>query len=132
MNPVLASVLLLGVFVTVSYAGDDDIKTIGDFLKKFAHINIEEVLQNDRLFQAYHKCFLEQGPCTPEAKEMRNVIPSLVKTACDGCSPDQKKELKKHLDYAKNNRAKEWEELLDKYDPKREILEKFFSSVPDK
>lgn len=78
MNPVLASVLLLGVFVTVSYAGEEEIKTIGDFLKKFAHINIEEVLQNDRLFQAYHKCFLEQGPCTPEAREMRSKLELFV------------------------------------------------------
>nr|AJP61962.1 chemosensory protein [Phenacoccus solenopsis] len=131
-SKIISVFILISVIVTLSYAGEEEIKTIGDFLKKFGNINMEEVLQNDRLFQAYHKCFLEQGPCTPEAREMRNVIPSLVKTACDACTPEQKKEMKKHLDYARHNRAKEWEELLDKYDPKREILEKFLSSVPDK
>ncbi|XKL59761.1 hypothetical protein PGB90_000777 [Kerria lacca] len=123
--------LLFCFLAMFSYADNDEIKTITDFLKKFSHLNMEEILSNERLFQSYHKCFLEVGPCTPEAKEMRAVIPMLVKSACEACTDDQKKELKKHLDYARHNRQKEWDELLDKYDPKRDSLEKFLNSVPN-
>lgn len=58
------------------------------------------------------------------------MIPALVKSACESCTVEQKKEMKKHLDYAKYNKKKEWNELLDKYDPKRESLEKFLASIP--
>lgn len=69
---IFSTLLLLSLTVTFSYASDDEIKSIGDFLKKFSNINVEEIMSNDRLFQAYHKCFMDQGPCTPEARDMKS------------------------------------------------------------
>lgn len=59
-------------------------------------------------------------------------IPALVKTSCESCTLEQKKELKKYLDYARDNRVKEWEEVLNKYDPQHTSLEKFLSGIQDK
>lgn len=58
--------------VTFLYAADNEIKSISDFLKKFSNVNVEEIMSNDRLFQAYHKCFMDQGPCTPDARDMKS------------------------------------------------------------
>jgi hypothetical protein len=51
---------------------ENERKSIKDFLKKFSNVNVEEVLSNERLFQAYHKCFMEEGPCTPDARDMKS------------------------------------------------------------
>ncbi len=59
------------------------------------------------------------------------IIPLLVKSACEACTDEQKKEMKKHLDYARRSKQKEWNELLDKYDPERQSLDKFLASVPE-
>ena len=72
MNRKKLYIFLLGILVSFISADDDEIQSIKDFLKKFSNINMEEILGNDRLFQAYHKCFLEQGPCTPDARDMKS------------------------------------------------------------
>lgn len=53
---------------------DDDHKSIMEYLEKFRHINVIEILSNDRLFSAYYKCFMETGPCTPDARDMRGKL----------------------------------------------------------
>lgn len=47
------------------------------------------------------------------------------------CTAEQKKEIKKHLDYIKQKRPKEWDDLIGKFDPKKDNLEKFLASVPE-
>lgn len=59
------------------------------------------------------------------------IIPTVAKTACDMCTTEQKKELKKHLDYIKQNRPDEWADLIGKFDPTKENLEKFLAAVPE-
>lgn len=62
----------LVAFMTISFTfASDDHKSISAYLEKFSHINVIEILSNDRLFSAYFKCFMETGPCTPDAREMR-------------------------------------------------------------
>ena len=35
-------------------------------------VNIDEVLANKRLLQAYIKCTLDKGRCTPEGRELKS------------------------------------------------------------
>lgn len=41
---------------------------------RFAHINVDEVLGNQRILVAFIKCFLDQGPCTADSKDMKSEL----------------------------------------------------------
>jgi hypothetical protein len=38
---------------------------------KYDNLNIEEILGNKRLLQAYVNCVLDKGKCSPEGKELK-------------------------------------------------------------
>lgn len=67
----IVSLICVVAIVIRNSSAEDDHAKITEFLKKFANLNVEEILSNDRLFQSYHKCFMEVGPCTAEARDMR-------------------------------------------------------------
>lgn len=39
---------------------------------KFDNFDIQPLLENDRILISYSKCFLDQGPCTPDAKDFKS------------------------------------------------------------
>lgn len=39
---------------------------------KYDNINLDELLRNDRLRKNYVKCLLNEGPCTPDAQELKS------------------------------------------------------------
>lgn len=39
---------------------------------KYDNIDLDELLKNDRLRKNYVKCLLNQGPCTPDAQELKS------------------------------------------------------------
>lgn len=42
------------------------------YTTKFGNINLDEVLKNERLLNAYYKCLLDGTGCTPEGEELRS------------------------------------------------------------
>lgn len=41
---------------------------------KYDDFDIQPLLENDRILVGYTKCFLDQGPCTPEAKDFKSKL----------------------------------------------------------
>lgn len=41
------------------------------YTDKYDNIDIQEILSNKRLLQAYIDCLMERGKCTPEGKELK-------------------------------------------------------------
>lgn len=39
---------------------------------RYDDFDIQPLLENDRVLMGYAKCFLDQGPCTPEAKDFKS------------------------------------------------------------
>lgn len=37
----------------------------------FDDINIDEALENERLYRTYFSCFIGEGKCTPDGKEVK-------------------------------------------------------------
>ncbi|KAJ1530496.1 hypothetical protein ONE63_005394 [Megalurothrips usitatus] len=119
-------VALLAVAVVVS--GDVDKYDEG----RFAHIDVDEVLANQRILTSFVKCFLDQGPCTADAREMKRLLPEVIDSLCAKCTDNQKKLMAKAVLHVKNNRPSEWQQLSDKYDPdhtKEVELDKFLSEA---
>ncbi|XP_075165823.1 ejaculatory bulb-specific protein 3-like [Haematobia irritans] len=115
----LCLALAVVAFVTVSVSADDKYTT------KYDNINYKEILGSDRLYENYHKCLVERGPCTPDGRDLKSTIPEALKNACNKCSDKQKKIADEVLQYLKDKRKSQFEELLDKYDPERIYLTKY-------
>jgi hypothetical protein len=41
------------------------------YTTKYDNINLDEILESDRLLDNYIKCLLEKGKCTPEGSELK-------------------------------------------------------------
>lgn len=41
------------------------------YTTKYDNVNIDEILNNDRLVNNYFKCLMETGKCTPEGEEIK-------------------------------------------------------------
>jgi hypothetical protein len=39
---------------------------------KYDDFDIQPLLENDRILMGYTKCFLDEGPCTPDAKDFKS------------------------------------------------------------
>lgn len=38
---------------------------------KYDNVNVDEILNNERLFNSYFKCLMNTGKCTPEGEELK-------------------------------------------------------------
>ena len=42
------------------------------YSSRYDDFDIQPLLENDRILLGYTRCFLDQGPCTPEAKDFKS------------------------------------------------------------
>lgn len=63
----IGSVLLVfSILVAVSYSDDEKYTT------KYDNIDLEQILNSDRLLKNYFECVMERGKCTPDGTELRS------------------------------------------------------------
>lgn len=48
------------------------------YTTKYDNVNIDEILNNDRLVASYFKCLMETGKCTPEGEEIKRECYSIL------------------------------------------------------
>ncbi|KAL1399983.1 hypothetical protein pipiens_002132 [Culex pipiens pipiens] len=95
---------LLIAFALVALVAAQD----STYTNKYDHIDVDEILKSDRLFKNYYNCLIDQGPCTPDATELKQSLPDALENNCSKCTPKQKETGYK-----------------DKYDPERKFVEKY-------
>ncbi|XP_018327654.1 ejaculatory bulb-specific protein 3 [Agrilus planipennis] len=122
-----AIVTLLAVAMAVVYAAPDGVK----FTTKYDNIDLDEILQNERLFNNYFKCLTGEGKCTPDGEELKKDIPEALKNKCGGCSEKQREGAKKVVQFLVKNKPEQFKKLEQLYDPEgnyrrdnKELLEK--------
>uniref|UniRef100_A0A310S9B9 Chemosensory protein 09 n=1 Tax=Chrysomela lapponica TaxID=153811 RepID=A0A310S9B9_CHRLA len=84
---------------------------------KYDNVDVDKILKNDRVLSNYIKCLLEQGPCTPEGRELKKTLPDALANGCEKCNPKQKDTSEKVIKHLVAKKAREWERLVKKYDP---------------
>uniref|UniRef100_A0A8D8TAN6 Ejaculatory bulb-specific protein 3 n=2 Tax=Cacopsylla melanoneura TaxID=428564 RepID=A0A8D8TAN6_9HEMI len=105
---------------------------LSKFLKKFQHININNITHNDRLLTSYTSCFLNKGPCSTESRELKRAFPIIMKTSCGSCKSEQKKKVQTLLKAIKSHKPQEWKEMLALYDPSEEYRKQINKLVKHK
>ncbi|XP_047000137.1 ejaculatory bulb-specific protein 3-like [Schistocerca americana] len=94
---------------------------------KLDNLNVDEILNNDRLLKSYIQCVLDadDGKCTTEGKEIKSRVPKLVSTGCSDCTPSQLERAVKILKHITERHPAEWTKLKAKYDPTGEYSKKY-------
>ncbi|CAG4947258.1 unnamed protein product [Colias eurytheme] len=99
---------------------------LADFYSpRYDDFDIQPLLENDRILIGYTKCFLDQGPCTPEAKDFKKAIPESLETSCGKCSPKQKKLIRTVIRAISDSHPDIWEQLVHKYDKDKKYRDTF-------
>nr|CAD7458275.1 unnamed protein product [Timema tahoe] len=121
---VTAMLLTLSVFcfmcVTQSLSG---IPREDKYTKRWDSIDLDQILHTDRLLEGYLRCLMEEGPCTPDARDLKSIVPDALETNCTKCSEKQKEGSEKVIDYLIENKPDRWHQLERKYDPEGKYLE---------
>nr|QEI46807.1 chemosensory protein 9 [Galleria mellonella] len=84
------------------------------YTNKYDGVNLDEILTNERLLTGYIKCLLEQGPCTPDAKELKNNLPDAIQNDCKKCTNRQQQGADQVMGYIIDHRPDDWNKLEEK------------------
>ncbi|XP_031367121.1 ejaculatory bulb-specific protein 3-like [Apis dorsata] len=87
------------------------------YTTKYDNVDIDVVLNTERLLNGYVNCLLDQGPCTPDAAELKKNLPDALENECSPCSEKQKEIADKVVQFLIDNKPEIWVLLEAKYDP---------------
>ncbi|XP_047031337.1 allergen Tha p 1-like [Helicoverpa zea] len=87
------------------------------YTDKWDNINVDEILESQRLLKAYVDCLLDRGRCTPDGKALKETLPDALENECSKCTDKQKSGSDKVIRHLVNKRPEMWKELSAKYDP---------------
>nr|APC94294.1 chemosensory protein 1 [Pyrrhalta aenescens] len=109
--------VVLGVIAVTARPEDDKYTT------KYDNINIDELIQNDRLLRNYVDCLLGTKPCNKDGEELKKVLKDGLRTKCAKCNDTQKEAAKKLAIHLIKNKKPWFDELTPVYDPDHTIVE---------
>ncbi|XP_050423215.1 uncharacterized protein LOC126834994 [Adelges cooleyi] len=95
------------------------------YTTKFDNVNVDEILNNDRLLNSYFKCLMDQGKCTPEGEELKRWIPDAMDNNCKDCSEKQRQGAEKIIKFMAEKKKDMWKKLEEKYDPDGTFRERY-------
>lgn len=75
MRGLLSSMML---FVVVLFALTNAKPADDKYTTKYDNIDIDEILNSERLLKNYFNCVMDKGPCTPDGQELRSKFSQLV------------------------------------------------------
>nr|AFF18115.1 chemosensory protein 14 variant [Bombyx mori] len=87
------------------------------YTDKWDNINVDEILESNRLLKGYVDCLLGKGRCTPDGKALKETLPDALEHECVKCTGKQKSGADKVIRHLVNKRPDLWKELAVKYDP---------------
>ncbi|XP_030244586.1 ejaculatory bulb-specific protein 3 [Drosophila navojoa] len=111
-------IVVLLLFLLLSYSDEK-------YTTKYDNIDVDEILQSDRLFNNYYKCLIDTGKCTPEARELKKSLPDALVTECSKCSEKQRQNTDKVIRFVIDKKPEEWKVLQAKYDPEEVYIKRY-------
>lgn len=84
---------------------------------KWDNINVDEILESQRLLRGYVDCLMDKGRCTADGKALKETLPDALENECAKCTSKQKSGSDKVIRFLVNKRPDLWKELATKYDP---------------
>ncbi|EFN64585.1 Ejaculatory bulb-specific protein 3 [Camponotus floridanus] len=116
----LAFLLLLSSFVFFGLVSGTE-----NYTDIYDNVDIDAVLNSDRLLNQYLDCILEKGSCTADARSLKRILPEAVATICEKCNLKQRQGARKIGNHLKKYKPELWTRFLEKYDPNKEYVANF-------
>ncbi|XP_022112594.2 uncharacterized protein LOC110991530 [Pieris rapae] len=113
--------IVFALFAVVAVSARPDVT----YTDKYDSVNLDEILNNERLLIPYIKCILEQGKCSPDGKELKAHIREALVSNCAKCTDTQKSGTRRVIGHLINKQAAYWEQLKAKYDPDHKFVLKY-------
>ncbi|CAH2266979.1 allergen Tha p 1-like [Pararge aegeria] len=104
-------------------------KPANTYTDKWDNINVDEILESQRLLRGYADCLVDKGRCTSDAKALKETLPDALEHDCSKCTPKQKSSADKVIRHLVNKRPDLWKELSAKYDPKNLYQQKYKNRI---
>nr|WVD93728.1 chemosensory protein 4 [Graphosoma rubrolineatum] len=101
------------------------------YTTKYDNIDLDEILNNDRLYKKYFDCLVSKGKCTADGKELKDILPDALATECKKCNEKQKAGAEKVLKFMLEKKNEDYAALEKIYDPEG-IYKKKFSAEAEK
>nr|QBQ83039.1 chemosensory protein [Liposcelis entomophila] len=114
--------IIFGVAILVAVASAAERK---QYTAKYDNVDVDRILNNDRILSNYIRCMMDEGPCTQEGRELKKTLPDALSTGCSKCNDRQKGTADRIIRHLMEKRSKDWERLTKKYDPKGEYQKKY-------
>uniref|UniRef100_R4G512 Putative chemosensory protein csp8 n=1 Tax=Rhodnius prolixus TaxID=13249 RepID=R4G512_RHOPR len=89
------------------------------YITKYDDVNLDEILNNERIYVKYFLCLKGEGKCTPDARELKVSLPDALRTRCEKCSEKQKIGSEKILRFLLEKKPADYLELERIYDSDR-------------
>ncbi|KAL0820533.1 hypothetical protein ABMA28_006387 [Loxostege sticticalis] len=116
----------LSLLVAVAWA-----RPSATYTDKWDHINVDEILESQRLLRGYVDCLLDKGRCTPDGKALKETLPDALEHDCSKCTAKQKESSEKVIRHLINKQPDFWKELSTKYDPENIYQEKYKDKIEE-
>lgn len=84
---------------------------------------------NPKIRQNYLNCFLDNGPCSPEAKNIKRMVPDAIQNDCAHCTELQRKVIEKMMCYLNNHQPDILKEVAAKFDPNGEYMKHYINTI---
>nr|QRI42713.1 chemosensory protein 18 [Agrilus planipennis] len=95
------------------------------YTNKYDNVDLDQILNNERLLSGYFKCLLDKGPCTPDGAELKKNIPDALTNGCGKCTKHQQEGSEKIIKFLIDKKPDMWKELEGKYDPEGIYAKKY-------
>nr|ATU82757.1 secreted Insect pheromone binding family protein [Pristhesancus plagipennis] len=95
------------------------------YTTKYDNIDLDEILNNERIYKKYFDCLANKGKCTPDGKELKDILPDALKTGCSKCNEKQKKGSEKVIKFLLDKKKADYEALEKIYDPTGTYRQKY-------
>ncbi|XP_011635423.1 ejaculatory bulb-specific protein 3 [Pogonomyrmex barbatus] len=98
------------------------------YTRKYDDVDVDKILQNNRVLTNYIRCLMDEGPCTADGRELRKTLPDALSSGCSKCNDKQKAMAEKVINHLKTKRTRDWDRLMTKYDPNGEYKRRYEKS----
>lgn len=72
-------------FVLVALSSCDETYDV-----KYDSVDVDEILKSERLLTNYINCLMDEGPCTEDGRDLKEILPDAITTDCSKCTEKQK------------------------------------------
>ncbi|KXJ81669.1 hypothetical protein RP20_CCG017540 [Aedes albopictus] len=107
------------------------VTNINCYDSKYDNVNLDEIFKSTRLINNYINCLKNVGPCTPDAKELKELLPDALESECRHCTEKQKISAERVINFVVDNRPADFKILESIYDPAGEYRRKFLRDHPN-